>query len=164
MGKATGRTVVLVGCGDEKRATPTRACDLYTSGYFTLKRRVAEQASAWRILSAKYGVVPPEREVAPYDATLAEKSPSEIESWATAVLASLAADDAVATAERVVVLAGESYVAPLQPGLGRVCAPATLRFPLRRVGGIGEQMAVLAEMAKPGEQVSLRDVRSDECE
>lgn len=74
---------MLVGCGQQKRQTdgPVPAEDLYTSSYFTCKRRYAEARSytgtdapdgtpSWMILSAKYDILYPSLKVEPYDRTI----------------------------------------------------------------------------------------------
>jgi len=61
--------VVLVACGASKLDHPAPAKDLYTGQLFQKARAYAERVgAAWFILSAKYGVLHPERIVEPYDA------------------------------------------------------------------------------------------------
>jgi hypothetical protein len=69
------RTVlVIVPCGKAKvwdsepgrGATPAR--EAYTGPPFKVNRRYVERFSTeWRILSAKYGFIPPDSEIEPYD-------------------------------------------------------------------------------------------------
>jgi hypothetical protein len=73
----------LIGCGQQKQETdePMPAKDLYTSTYFSCKRRYAETVSqpgedapdgtpGWTILSAKHDVLWPSLEIEPYDETI----------------------------------------------------------------------------------------------
>jgi len=76
-------TYVVVGCGEQKQDTndPVPAKELYTSAYFTCKRRYAEAVSqpaddapdgtpGWTILSAKHDILYPSLEIEPYDETI----------------------------------------------------------------------------------------------
>lgn len=65
------RRLVAVGCSASKREDgPVPARDLYRGAYWTCKRRYAETAADWRIISAKYGLLHPDVEVAPYERTV----------------------------------------------------------------------------------------------
>jgi hypothetical protein len=66
--------VILIGCGQQKRiGGPWRACELYTGPIFSARRSYAERqvasgaADAYLILSAKYGLVTPERRISLYE-------------------------------------------------------------------------------------------------
>lgn len=187
----TRGTFVLVGCGAAKADEPREARDLYTSNYFALKREYAEaatawagehQSSAWAILSAEYGIIPPTLEIDPYDTTVADLDGDALDRWARRVKSGLTGwlnwpfqtdgDARESPCGRLVVLAGESYVEPLEarnafrgqvggehrqrPGL-----PCVPEFPFREhdFNGIGEQMAWLkdraAEIAGPAEADTL---------
>lgn len=76
---APGETTGTVPGGKTGPAWPAQ--DLYTSAYFSLKADFAQTATewaddhdtpAWSILSAKHGVANPNREVTPYDTTVAD--------------------------------------------------------------------------------------------
>jgi hypothetical protein len=96
-------TLVLVGCGDAKADDPRAAKDLYTSNYFSLKRRYAQEyGDEWAILSAKYGLLDPEAEIEPYDVTVDDVDVGE---WGVVVASDL--PDVRDT--NVVVLAGPDY-------------------------------------------------------
>ena len=73
----------MAGCGEQKQDTddPVPAKELYTSAYFTCKRRYAEAVSqpaddapdgtpGWTILSAKHDILYPSLEIEPYDETI----------------------------------------------------------------------------------------------
>lgn len=61
--------VTLIQCTDSKRKQPAPARLLYDeSSYFRAMREWAEAHDRpWYILSAKHGLVPPERRLGPYD-------------------------------------------------------------------------------------------------
>lgn len=82
--------IYLVPCASEKRSEPAPAQDLYVSDLFTKCRHYAERRSdRWYILSAKYGLVPPDRVIEPYDQTLNEMRKPERKAWAARVLADI---------------------------------------------------------------------------
>jgi hypothetical protein len=65
------KTVYLVSCVSKKRRTPTQARDLYNSDWFLKARDYVEGThSPWFILSAEYGLVPPDQVLAPYERTI----------------------------------------------------------------------------------------------
>src|SRR5215475_14033292 len=88
------------------------ARDLYCSDWFVKAKRYVEQEGyRWFILSAKYGLVQPERVIAPYDVTLLDLSAPKRQEWASDVLGALRPE--CERNDRVVVLAGQVYRAYL---------------------------------------------------
>jgi hypothetical protein len=78
------RTTYLVSCVSKKSPMPAQAKDLYKSGWFLKARDYVESTrSPWFILSAKYGLVPPDRILAPYEQTLNTMRKSDRQKWAT---------------------------------------------------------------------------------
>lgn len=145
--------IALVGCGNAKispdddewvgKTIPLK--DLYSSNYFGLKRDYSEQlCDEWFILSAKYGLADPEKEVEDdYDETLKEMGDMETVVWASDVmddLESLADDNPHVT---VVVLAGQDYIEPIKPTLDRL--PFDVEYPFDDLPGIGHQMGWLSD-------------------
>ena len=191
----TRGTFVLVGCGAAKADEPRPAGKLYTSNYAGLKRRYAEaatawagdsQSSAWAILSAEHGVVASGTELEPYDTTIEDLDGDALDEWADQVRSGLTAwlnwpfhsdnDPRDSPCGRLVVLAGERYVQPLEDrgafrgnvgdsvGNARPGLPCVPEFPFREhdFDGIGEQMAWLKERAEaisaPAEADTLASV------
>lgn len=110
--------VGLISCVSRKRASPTKARDLYVSPLFVKSRQyVGERCDRWYILSAKYGLVQPDEVIAPYDETLKAKSRTEREKWAAEVWSELASH--VRRGDQVVVLAGLRYREFLMPMIER---------------------------------------------
>jgi hypothetical protein len=71
-------TTYLVSCVKGKLTGPAPAGDLYQSLWFCAARAFVEkQNAAWFILSAKYGLVSPDRIVAPYEMTLNRSTSGE---------------------------------------------------------------------------------------
>jgi len=101
-------TVYLVSCVSQKRERECAARDLYVSDWFCKARRYAEASGCpWFILSAEYGVVPPNRIIAPYERTLNTMRVADRRAWAERVARQLA--EAVPDLSHVVFLAGERY-------------------------------------------------------
>jgi hypothetical protein len=76
------RPFVVIGCGKQKRADRSPACDLYTGSLFVAARRYAEASGVpWAILSAEHGLVLPTDELDPYDRKLRLKG-AELTGWA----------------------------------------------------------------------------------
>ena len=108
--------IVLVACARTKTAGRNPAKDLYTSEWFRDARRVAEQyASDWFILSAKHGLVTPNRALDPYDLSLADQTSEFRARWADSVVHALGR--ACPNMDRLSILAGHDYSAPLVPSL-----------------------------------------------
>jgi len=133
------KKVALVACVKSKRDSPTQARRLYNSTWFRKARAYAESKSdVWCILSAKHGVLPPDRVVEPYDQTLYDFTASERRAWAKEALqtteALLSPDD------EVILLAGRRYreylVGPLREQV------QTVFIPMEGLG-IGEQLQYL---------------------
>ena len=130
------RHVVLVSCSGVKLDSPAPARDLYQSQLFRKSRAWAERfGSSWFILSALHGLIAPEVVIAPYDLTLAQRSPTERRQWDAIVLGQLAQLQISSRNARVSVLAGQHYT-------GWCDAFGPVEFPLRGLG-IGQRLAWL---------------------
>lgn len=129
--------IVLISCVSKKLKKPAKARDLYVSPLFKLNLAYAEslKPDAVYILSAKHGLVPLEKTLAPYNETLNTKRVSEIDAWAARVRTQLRR---VADFERdeFIFLAGERYRRYLIPHLRRT------KIPLKGLG-LGRQLQFL---------------------
>lgn len=106
----------LVSCVKEKLSTSAPAKDLYTSQLFRKMRRLVEaQGWPWLILSARYGVVEPERVIASYEHTLNTMRVAERRDWAARCLHAL--EPHLADVKSLIVLAGARYSEFLVPAL-----------------------------------------------
>jgi hypothetical protein len=82
--------VALVGCGKDKTTHPAPARDLYVGNLFVAARRYVEAQmtgrgiDAWYVLSARYGLVHPDRVLEPYDAVMPTNL-DEVRTWVTKV-------------------------------------------------------------------------------
>ena len=135
------KTVFLVSCVSEKHNRPMPACELYCSAWFQKARAfVARQVGEWFILSAKYGLVAPDRVIAPYNETLNEKTVAERREWSKKVVQELLIR--CPTERLIVLLAGEKYREFLLPALSEV--GFSVRVPMEGLR-IGEQLHWLSE-------------------
>jgi Family of unknown function (DUF6884) len=76
--------IVLVSCVKSKLPHPAPARSLYTSTWFRKTRDLVEASGArWFVLSALYGLVAPDAEIAPYDYTLNTLGVAARRDWAT---------------------------------------------------------------------------------
>jgi hypothetical protein len=102
------RTVHLISCVSKKRLIPAPARDLYISDWLLKAREYVERTqSPWFILSAKYGLVRPDRIQACYNITLNSMSP--LERWGMGERVKAQMESSLPATDRIVVLAGLRY-------------------------------------------------------
>jgi hypothetical protein len=120
-----------------KLSKPAKAQDLYVSPLFKLNLAYAKSLKPYAIyiLSAKYGLVPLDKKLAPYDETLNTKRVSAIQAWAKKVLPQLRRTADVEHDE-FIVLAGERYRRCIMPSLRHA------RVPMKGLG-LGRQLQFL---------------------
>lgn len=100
--------ICLVACAKTKRKKQGRAEDIYVSPLFDKYRQFArEHCRTWYILSAKYGLLQPDRTVEPYDETLKSMSEAQRKQWAASVFQDLRSRSR--TSDRITILAGNFY-------------------------------------------------------
>ena len=100
--------IYLVACVNKKHLVPMKARDLYTSPLFAKSVEFAEsQADQWFILSAKHGLLDPDRVIEPYDHSLRSMGAAERRIWAQGVARSLL--PRLNRSDRVVMFAGKLY-------------------------------------------------------
>jgi hypothetical protein len=128
--------VCLVACTKEKRPGTHPAARLYVSEWFRKASAfAARSASRWFVLSAKYGLLAPDRRVACYDQVLTRMTAAERREWAGRVLERLIPQ--VRAGDRVLVLAGLAYREHLLERLRRHAC--TVEVPMEGLG-IGRQL------------------------
>jgi uncharacterized protein DUF6884 len=104
----------LIACVSRKIGYPAQAQYLYSSDLL-LKARKFVGKNPWFILSAKYGLVPPRKVIAPYENTLLQMSQEERKKWSERVL--IAIKKNIPISETLVVLADARYREFLLPAL-----------------------------------------------
>lgn len=84
--------IVFVGCGSVKKNIACKAGDMYTGSYFKLCMTYAKTLTTddnIYILSAKYGVLPLNKVIEPYNKTLNKMNKEEKEKWINMVVTQL---------------------------------------------------------------------------
>jgi len=133
------RYVFLVACVAHKANAPRPARNLYISPWFRMAATLAERNSnAWFILSAKHGLLPPDKVIPPYNKTLSLMTRQERRTWAEQVLQNLGI--VLKNADVVVFLAGLMYRYDLVRTLRE--RGHTVQVPMEGLR-IGEQLAWL---------------------
>lgn len=107
-GFAMNGVTVLVSCVGEKASEPTMAENLYQSTWFKKAREYAKtNGDRWYILSAKYGLVKPDRVLRPYEKTLNAMTKMQRVDWGMKVSAQINAT--IPSPSKIVILAGRKY-------------------------------------------------------
>ncbi|WP_249347139.1 DGQHR domain-containing protein DpdB [Corallococcus exiguus] len=140
--------VALVGCGKAKLKHRAPARDLYTGNLFRAHLAEAEATTSHGyVVSALYGLLPLDEEVAPYDVTLLGMAHEKRAAWGRQVVDALARLYPAGAVE-LLVYAGRTYVDPLQDALA--AAPReewTLVEPLKGATQ-GARLRILAEASR----------------
>ncbi len=143
------KQIFLVACVKEKKSGRVPAKDLYQSTWFKKARTYVEPYQApWFILSAKHGLLSPDKKIAPYNETLNDMGVQERRDWADCVKAQMC--EGLPPAKKVVILAGKKYRENLLKFL--CCRFACIEIPMEGMG-IGEQLAWLKKQNDKREDV-----------
>ena len=136
--------VVLISCSKLKRTYPCEAELLYdVSSLFKKSLAYAKTISnEIFVISAKYGLLPLNEVVEPYEETLNDKTNAELAVWGKRVAGQLAQRFSIEKTE-FVILAGKNYYGPLRNRLPHI------RLPLLGLP-IGERLAKLDELIQDG--------------
>ena len=118
------KKIVLISCVSKKRSLKSKARDLYISPLFKKNLQYALKLKPDQIfvLSAKYGLVPLDEVIEPYDLTLNAMSAKEIKDWSAAVLRALASQVDLQQ-DKFIFLAGAKYRKYLVGHLTHVVVP-----------------------------------------
>jgi hypothetical protein len=118
------KQIVLISCVSKKRPAKSKARDLYISPLFrkNLQYALKLQPDQIHILSAKYGLVPLDEEIEPYDLTLNTMSAKEIKDWSQSVLNDLASRTNLQE-DQFIFLAGAKYRSYLVGHMAHVEVP-----------------------------------------
>lgn len=131
------KTIYLISCVSKKLPFRAKAEQLYTSSFFKYNLKYAKMMNADEIyvLSAKYGLVPMDKEINPYELTLNTMKQHEIEKWSNGVLSQLKKVTDINNTH-FVFLAGSNYREFLIPAMN------SYEVPFEGLG-IGEQLGAL---------------------
>lgn len=134
------RPLVIVPCGKSKAPTSSPAGEMYRGTYSRLALRAAAaltDRADIRIVSAKYGLLPLEQVIEPYELRLGQPDSTTAEHVRVQ-----AAQQGLLDRPKVIVLAGRDYA-----GLVQRVWPHALA-PLAGTSGIGDQQNRLARIAR----------------
>ena len=139
-------TIALVSCVKSKVPGRCRAKDLYTSPLFRYMRAYAERhADRWFILSARYGLVDPEKAINSYEQTLNGTAVAERREWAGKVKKQMRESGLFEDRPSFLWLAGNAYKKELASML-----PENEHIDPLAGMGIGKRMSWLkAQAAQP---------------
>lgn len=107
--------IALISCSKEKRPYPCTASELYSaSTLFSLSYQYAKKnTERIYILSAKYGLVPDDKVIEPYDQTLNDMTRGQQLEWARKVLLALSHECNIEN-NTFILLAGSHYCRDIQ--------------------------------------------------
>lgn len=105
---AANGTTVLVSCVSKKSDIPQQSKNLYKSDWFIKARKWAEKnGDRWYILSAKYGLLDPEKIIEPYNMTLSTMSSDARREWGVVVTEQI--KNRIKFPSKIILLAGQKY-------------------------------------------------------
>ena len=134
----------LLACSRTKADRPSSARELYVSPLFRAAREYAENRygpGRWLILSARYGLVNPDKVLAPYDLSLRQLTARQREAWGDHIAVELT--DRFPAGTVLWFHAGALYRDAIAPVVAH-----QVRFPLAGLG-IGQQLAWYRHHACP---------------
>jgi hypothetical protein len=130
------KKIVLVSCVSVKKEGIHKAKDLYDSPWFKKARACVELiGNPWYIISAKYHLLDPEKEIEKYDLTLKTMKKTDRQEWAKIVLKDLL--PMLEPGDEIIFLAGDAYREFLMEPLTQ--AGVKFRIPMEGLG-IGRQL------------------------
>lgn len=139
--------VALVGCGRAKGPSRAQAMHLYRGGLFraAIDFATATHADVY-IVSAKHGLIDPERVIEPYEFSIEDMTATQRERWGESTVDQLLVNlDKFAPT----LLMGESYARWLRPPLEELAKgkgwPAPVE-PLAGIAGFGPRIRRLREL------------------
>jgi hypothetical protein len=138
------KTICLVSCASKKQDGMHPAKELYVSNLFLKSFHYAEcNADDWMILSAKYGLLNPNKLIESYNISLNKMPISARREWAAQVFRELTVF--LNPGDCVIVLAGQRYAEFLVPKL--IACGILVNRPMKNMR-IGQQLKWLKEQAK----------------
>ena len=131
------KKIVLITCVKKKRDIKCKAEDLYISPFFKKNLAYAKSLSPDKIfiLSAKYGLLPLDKEIDTYDLTLNTFKKDELKRWAENTLRQLQQETNIDN-DKFIFLAGDKYRKYLLPRI------KNYEIPFKGLG-IGRQLQFL---------------------
>ena len=136
------KKIILISCASKKLAFKSKAKDLYISPLFRLSLAYAKKLKPDKIfiLSAKYGLLNLNDEIATYNETLNNKPVSDIKKWADKVVTELGKTVSLKS-DMFIFFAGKKYRKYILPHI------KYYKIPLKGLR-IGEQLKFLKNKLK----------------
>jgi len=117
--------LVIIACGKSKNHGPNcKAKDAYNGQSFLLKKKYAElSGNSWLILSAKYGLLKPDKKINPnYDMTISTKG--DVQQLTSKIIKQIPDFLEFSVADKIIFLGPRTYVESLQLALrGKTTVP-----------------------------------------
>ena len=134
------KRIVLISCVSKKLLSVAKTKDLYISTLFKLNLQYAKKLEPYSIfvLSAKYGLLPLNKEIEPYEQTLNNMRSNEVKEWANRVLDQIKEVCSIDETE-FTFLSGKKYRKYLLPHMKNV------QIPLKGLP-VGKQLQRLKEL------------------
>ncbi|MCF7887664.1 MAG: hypothetical protein K9L76_00140 [Candidatus Omnitrophica bacterium] len=116
--------IILISCVSKKKPHKAKAKNLYMSTWFKYAFQYALSLKPDKIfiLSAKYGLLNPERVIMPYNRTLNNMKSDQIKKWANNVV-SMLKEKADLENDNFIILAGKNYRRYLIPYISNYKIP-----------------------------------------
>ena len=109
--------IVLLSCTKSKLDKPSPAKDMYSPSPMFQKTKVYGEAlkpDRMFILSAKYGLLPMDKQIEPYDLTLKTMKKEEKDKWGETVKQQMGQAGINPQSDKFVFLTGSEYMKPLE--------------------------------------------------
>ena len=109
--------IVLLSCTKSKLEKPAPAKDMYSPSPMFQKTKVYGEAlkpDKMFILSAKYGLLPMDKQIEPYDLTLKNMKKDEKDQWGETVKGQMSEMGVNSQSDKFVFLTGADYMKPLE--------------------------------------------------
>jgi hypothetical protein len=134
------KRIVLISCVSKKLLSVAKTKDLYISTLFKLNLQYAKklEPDSIFVLSAKYGLLPLNKEIEPYEQTLNNMRSNEVKEWANRVLDQIKEVCSIDETE-FTFLSGKKYRKYLLPHMKNV------QIPLKGLP-VGKQLQRLKEL------------------
>ena len=134
--------MIIIGCGKDKKDKPTKAWDMYTSPYFTVKKNYAESnAPKQGVYSAEHGLLFPDDVIEPYNTKMGK----DVTSDEAVEVARSVLEDVPEDVNTIEIIAGKDYTEPMKKIEDEF--NYSIRYTLQEEvnGGMGFQMSWLSE-------------------
>jgi len=117
--------IVLIPCSKTKACESTIARDMYKGTLFKKSLAYAEKLNpdSIFILSDKYGLIPLDKCIEPYDKDIRKFSSKEKKEWGERVIEQMRSAGLDLEKDTFIVFAGEDYCEPLSSAIKDICRP-----------------------------------------